>query len=109
MRGVYIASLDIGTTKIAAMIARRDAAGKIEIVGFGRSDSFGVRRGVVANIDDTVNAIKNAIGEAEKQAGRKIKYVHVGIAGHHIKSLQHRGNIIRKTGMKKFLPTISTG
>ncbi|MDK2908916.1 MAG: cell division protein FtsA [Bacteroidales bacterium] len=96
--GVYIASLDIGTTKIAAMIARRDAAGKIEIVGFGRSDSFGVRRGVVANIDDTVNAIKNAIGEAEKQAGRKIKYVHVGIAGHHIKSLQHRGNIIRKNG-----------
>ncbi len=96
--GVYIASLDIGTTKIAAMIARRDAAGKVEVVGFGRSDSFGVRRGVVANIDDTVNAIRKAVSEAEAQAGRKIKYVHVGIAGHHIKSLQHRGSIIRKKG-----------
>lgn len=96
--GVYIASLDIGTTKIAAMIARRDSAGKIEIVGFGRSDSFGVKRGVVANIEHTVDAIKNAVAQAEAQAGRKIKYVHVGIAGHHIKSLQHRGNIIRKNG-----------
>lgn len=96
--GVYIASLDIGTTKIAAMIARRDSAGKIEIVGFGRSDSFGVRRGVVANIENTVDAIKSAVSQAEAQAGLKIKYVHVGIAGHHIKSLQHRGNIIRKNG-----------
>ncbi|MGC8864398.1 MAG: cell division protein FtsA [Bacteroidales bacterium] len=96
--GVYIASLDIGTTKIAAMIARRDGAGKIEIVGFGRSDSFGVRRGVVANIENTVDAIKSAVSQAEEQAGLQIKYVHVGIAGHHIKSLQHRGNIIRKNG-----------
>jgi cell division protein FtsA len=95
---VYIASLDIGTTKIAAMIARRDAAGKVEIVGFGRCDSRGVRRGVVVNIDDAVSAIQEAVTAAEQMAGLKIKYVHVGIAGHHIKSLQHRGNIIRKNG-----------
>jgi len=86
-----VVGLDIGTTKIACIVGRRDEHGKIEILGIGRSDSLGVSRGVVANIDKTVQAIKAAVEEAENKTGHKVKYVNVGIAGQHIKSLQHRG------------------
>ena len=91
----YIVGLDIGTTKIACLVGRRNEHGKIEIVGMGKAESLGVMRGVVANIEKTVDAIKIAVAEAEKNTGVKIKNVYVGIAGQHIKSLQHRGIIVR--------------
>ena len=91
-----IVGLDIGTTKIAAIVGRKNEHGKIEILGHGRTESIGVKRGVVSNIENTVNSIRVAIDEASQKAGVNIKYVNVGIAGQHIKSLQHRGGIIRE-------------
>lgn len=91
-----IVGLDIGTTKIAAIAGRRNEHGKIEILGHGRTESIGVKRGVVSNIENTVTSITKAIEEASQKAGINIKYVNVGIAGQHIKSLQHRGGIIRE-------------
>lgn len=90
-----IVGLDIGTTKIAAIVGRRAEHGKIEILGYGKTESIGVRRGVVSNIENTVQSIKTAIEMASQKSGVDIKYVNVGIAGQHIKSLQHRGSIIR--------------
>lgn len=86
-----VVGLDIGTTKIACIVGRRDEHGKIEILGIGKSESLGVSRGVVANIDKTVQSIQAAVEEAQNKTGVEIKYVNVGIAGQHIKSLQHRG------------------
>jgi cell division protein FtsA len=91
-----IVGLDIGTTKIAAIVGQRSEFGKIEILGYGKSESIGVKRGVVSNIENTVQSIKMAIEEAEQKSGADIKYVNVGIAGQHIKSVQHRGSIIRE-------------
>jgi cell division protein FtsA len=91
-----IVSLDIGTSKIASIVGRRDEHGKIEILGHGRTESIGVKRGVVSNIENTVNSIRTVIEEASQKSGVNIKYVNVGIAGQHIKSLQHRGGIIRQ-------------
>jgi cell division protein FtsA len=91
-----IVGLDIGTTKIAAIVGRKNEHGKIEILGHGRTESIGVKRGVVSNIENTVNSIKIAVDQAEQKSGVDIKYVNVGIAGQHIKSLQHHGSIIRK-------------
>jgi cell division protein FtsA len=92
-----IVGLDIGTTKIAAIVGRKNEFGKIEIMGTGRAESVGVTRGVVANIEKTVASIKQAVAEAEHKSGVNIKSVHVGIAGQHIKSLQHRGMITRSS------------
>ena len=91
-----IVGLDIGTTKIAAIVGRRNEHDKIDILGHGKTDSIGVKRGVVSNIENTVNSIRIAIEQAEIKSGVDIKYVNVGIAGQHIKSLQHHGSIIRK-------------
>lgn len=91
-----IVGLDIGTTKIAAIVGRRNVHGKIEILGYGNTESIGVKRGVVSNIENTVQSIRTAIELAEKSSGISIKYVNVGIAGQHIKSLQHKGSIIRR-------------
>ena len=91
----FIVGLDIGTTKICAIVARKNEHGKIEVVGIGKSESLGVSRGVVANIDKTVSAISKAVKEAEAVSGVEIKNVYVGIAGQHIKSLQHRGILVR--------------
>ncbi|GDX48396.1 MAG: cell division protein FtsA [Bacteroidota bacterium] len=91
----YIVGLDIGTTKICAMVGRKNEHGKIEIVSIGRAESLGVMRGTIANIDKTVDSIKKALQDAEDNSNIKIKNVYVGIAGQHIKSLQHRGIITR--------------
>ncbi|MCB0578985.1 MAG: cell division protein FtsA [Phaeodactylibacter sp.] len=88
-------ALDIGTTKICAIAGRRDRHGKLEVLGFGRVDSEGVLRGVVSNIEKTVKAISEAVSSAQRAAGTEFKVVHVGIAGQHIKSLQHRGILTR--------------
>jgi cell division protein FtsA len=91
-----IVGLDIGTTKIAVIVGRKNEHGKIEILGSGTVPSIGVKRGVVANIDNTIQSIKDAVAEAASKSGVDIKYVNVGIAGQHIKSLQHRGSMIRE-------------
>ena len=93
--GKIIVGLDIGTTKIACIVGRKGANGRIEILGYGKSASTGVSRGIVTNIDETVNAIKAAVDEAAAQSNVDIKSVDVGIAGQHIKSLQHRGVLMR--------------
>lgn len=91
-----IVGLDIGTTKIAVIVGRKNEHGKTDILGHGKVPSIGVKRGVVANIDNTVQSIKDAVTEASAKSGVDIKYVNVGIAGQHIKSLQHRGSMIRE-------------
>lgn len=90
-----VVGLDIGTTKIVAIVGRRNEHGKLEILGMGKSESIGVTRGVVANIEKTVHSIGLAVEEASQKAGVEINAVHVGIAGQHIKSLQHRGIRVR--------------
>ncbi|MCB9335634.1 MAG: cell division protein FtsA [Flavobacteriales bacterium] len=90
-----VVGLDIGTTKIVAIVGRKNEHGKLEILGMGRSESIGVSRGVVSNIDKTVDSIRLAIDDAENKSGVEIKVVNVGIAGQHIKSLQHRGIRVR--------------
>lgn len=90
-----IVGLDIGTTKICAIVGCKNEEGKLQILGMGKSESLGVMRGVVANIDKTVNSIKEAVAEASNNSVVEIKEVFVGIAGQHIKSHQHRGMITR--------------
>jgi cell division protein FtsA len=91
-----VVGLDIGTTKICVTVGRRSEHGKIEILGMGKSESAGVTRGVVSNIQKTVHGIMLAVEEASAQSNVDIKIVNVGIAGQHIKSLQHRGILTRK-------------
>ena len=92
-----IVGLDIGSTKIACIVGRKNEYGKVEILGLGRADSLGVNRGVVENIQHTVDSIRRAVEEASQSSGVEIKVVNVGIAGQHIRSLQHRGNIMRNS------------
>ncbi len=88
--------LDIGTTKIVAMLGRTNEYGKLQIVGTGKSQSLGVHRGVVNNITQTIQSIQAAVHEAEAASETQIKEVVVGIAGQHIRSLQHSDYIIRQ-------------
>jgi cell division protein FtsA len=90
-----IVGLDIGTTKICAIVGRKNEFGKLEVIGMGKAVSDGVIRGIVTNIDKTIRAIGKAIAEAEEQAGININVVNVGIAGQHIKSTIHHGSITR--------------
>ncbi len=92
-----VAGLDIGTTKIACIVGRKNEQGKIEILGMGKAKSDGVTRGVVANIQKTVESIKAAVREAGDSAGVDIGTVNVGIAGQHIRSMQHRGMKMRES------------
>ena len=91
-----VVGLDIGTTKICAIVGRRSKNGKIEVLGIGKAESAGVTRGMVSNIDKTVQGIGQAVEIAGAQSNVEIKVVNVGIAGQHIKSLQHRGLITRR-------------
>jgi cell division protein FtsA len=91
-----IVGLDIGTTKIAAIAGRKNEYGKLEILGFGKAPSFGVQHGMVLNIDQTIKAIRQALENCyASNPNLEINEVYVGIAGHHIKSLQTRGDIVR--------------
>ena len=92
-----IVGLDIGTTKIAAIAGRKNEYGKLEILGFGRANSNGVKHGQVLNIDETIKAIRMALENCyASNPNLSINEVYVGIAGHHIKSLQTRGDIVRQ-------------
>ncbi|OEK03482.1 cell division protein FtsA [Roseivirga sp. 4D4] len=90
-----VVGLDIGTTKICAIVGTKNEYGKLEVLGMGKAVSDGVIRGIVTNIDKTVMAIEKAIAEASEQSGIEINVVNVGIAGQHIKSSIHHGSITR--------------
>lgn len=94
--GEIAVGLDIGTTKIVAMIGRKNEFGKLEILGIGKARSLGVQRGVVTNIVKTIESIKEAVEEAEAQSGLDVASVVVGIAGQHIRSTQHSDYINRQ-------------
>ena len=92
-----IVGLDIGTTKIAVIAGRKNEFGKLEILGFGKANSNGVKHGQVLNIDETIKAIRTALENCfASNPNLDINEVYVGIAGHHIKSLQTRGDIVRQ-------------
>jgi cell division protein FtsA len=88
-----IAAIDIGTTKIVALAGRETSSGRFEILGFGTTPSKGIRRGVVLNIDDTVNSINIALNEVLKKSGIKLNEVYVGIAGQHVITKKNRSYI----------------
>src|SRR3989475_2375946 len=83
--------LDVGTTKICAIVAEPAARGVLNIIGVGTAPSRGLRRGIVVNIDSTVEAIKTAVGEAEQMAGVEVSGAFAGIAGGHIRGVNSRG------------------
>ncbi len=93
MNDNIVVGLDIGTTKVCAVVAAVDELDRINILGFGRAESDGLNRGVVVNIDRTVAAVQEAVSEAERGAGVEVKSVVVGIAGDHVQSFQSRGVI----------------
>ena len=86
-----VVGIDIGTTKVCAVVAELTAAGKINVLGIGVAESEGLNRGVVVNIDRTVASVQQAIGEAARAADVEVQSVIVGIAGDHIQSFQSRG------------------
>jgi|WetSurMetagenome_2_1015567.scaffolds.fasta_scaffold08000_4 cell division protein FtsA len=92
----YVAAIDIGTTKIVAIVGKKNENGKIEILGLSKALSKGVKRGVVLNIEETVNAIQTTVLDVQKRSGIMFSEVFVGIAGQHIKSMKNRGYIIRE-------------
>ena len=91
----FVAAIDIGTTKIVSVVGRQTENGKLEIMAMSRAESRGVKRGVVLNIEETVNAIQKTVEEIQEKAGVKLSEVFVGIAGQHIKSIRNRGYINR--------------
>lgn len=94
----YVVGLDIGTTKIAVVVGCETPEGKIDIVGYGKSESQGVTRGFVANIDLTVDAINSAVKQAKEMSNVDIKHVVVGIAGQYVKCIQQRGHYMKVEG-----------
>jgi len=95
-----IAAIDIGTTKIVAIVGRKTEEGKLALLGMEQVPSIGVKRGVVLNIDETVSSIKLAISRIEEKLNVKLTDVYVGIAGQHIKSLRNRGYRFIETGLE---------
>jgi cell division protein FtsA len=91
----FVAAIDIGTTKIVAIVGKRKENGKIEILGISKTASKGVKRGVVLNIEEAVSAIHKTVEEVQFSIGKEITEVYVGIAGQHIKSIKNRGYINR--------------
>lgn len=96
-REQYVAAIDIGTTKIVTIVGRKNENGKIEILGLSKTPSKGVKRGVVQNIEETVNAIRTTAEDVQARTGIIFSDVFVGIAGQHIKSLKTRGYIMRES------------
>jgi cell division protein FtsA len=86
-----IVGLDIGTSKIVAIVGELDAEGRLGVLGIGTQESTGLKRGMVINIEATVNSISRAIAEVEMMAGCKVREVYTGIAGSHIKSKDSTG------------------
>jgi len=95
MKKEYIAAIDIGTTKIVAIIGAKGSNNKLDILGISKTVSKGVKRGVVLNIDETVSAIQTVLNDVQQKTGLTLSDVFVGIAGQHIKSIRNRGYINR--------------
>ncbi|NIT61575.1 MAG: cell division protein FtsA, partial [Aliifodinibius sp.] len=93
MDGRIITGLDIGTTKVCAVIVKEDTFGSLNVVGVGSAKSDGLRKGVVVNIDRTVHSIIQAMDEAQQMAGVEVNSVFVGIAGDHIRGLNSKGMV----------------
>ncbi|MGZ8189957.1 MAG: cell division protein FtsA [Methylococcaceae bacterium] len=91
-----IVGLDIGTSKVAAIVGELNSDGSIEIIGIGTTPSRGLKKGVVVNLESTVQSIQRAVEEAELMAGCQIKSVFAGIAGSHIRSLNSHGIVAIK-------------
>ena len=97
IKSPVIVGWDIGTFKINVIVGRKNDYGKLEILGFGRANSNGVNHGQVFNIDLTIKAINQALASCySSNPDLEINEVYVGIGGHHIKSLQTRGDIVRQ-------------
>lgn len=99
-RRTVVTGLDVGTTKVCAVIAEVTPAGGLNIIGIGTSPSRGLRKGVVVNIDSTVEAIKKAVGEAEQMAGVEVGSVYAGVSGGHIRGVNSRG-VVAVSGKNK--------
>jgi cell division protein FtsA len=95
VKNEFVAAIDIGTTKIVAVAGKRNSNNKLEILGISKTVSKGVKRGVVLNIEETVNAIQTVVTDLQQKTGIKLTNAFVGIAGQHIKSLKSRGYINR--------------
>lgn len=95
LKDQIIGAIDIGTTKIVTIIGKKNDSGRLEILAMAKTESKGVKRGVVQNIEETVAAITKTVNEAEIKAGVKLTEVFVGIAGQHIRSIKNRGYINR--------------
>lgn len=91
-----IVGLDIGTSKVAAIVGEVNEEGEIEVIGIGNHPSRGLKKGVVVNLETTVQSIQRAVEEAELMAGCQIRNVYVGIAGSHISSLNSHGIVAIK-------------
>src|SRR5438874_12144319 len=91
--GNVVVGLDLGTTKTCALIAEIGPQGQVNIIGLGTTPSTGLRKGVVVNIESTVDSIVKAVHEAERMAGVKVSSVFVGVAGDHIKGMTSSGVI----------------
>ena len=87
----YLVGLDVGTSKIVAIVGEAIDEGGLDVVGIGRAESNGIRRGLVVNLEDAVESIKKAIEEAELTAGVEIDSVHLGLSGAHVKAFNSRG------------------
>ena len=97
----FIASCDIGTTKICVVIAKKDSNGQLEIIGFGEENSNGLKKGVIVNIDNTVKSIKKAVEAAEMMAGVEVEYLTVGIAGGQVNGINSNAVIGRNRADKE--------
>ena len=104
-----IAALDIGTSKVIAVIGHINSEGVTEIIGIGMHHSTGLKKGVVVNIEATVESIQRAIEDAELMSGCSISSVHAGIAGSHIKSLNSHGIVAIHDGEVQAVDVPTTG
>jgi cell division protein FtsA len=91
----YVAAIDLGTTKVVALVGKRTNSGKLHILAYSKAESKGIKRGVVLNIEETVKAIQQTVEEVQMKSGIIFDEVFVGIAGQHIKSIRNRGYINR--------------
>lgn len=91
-----IVALDLGTSKVVALVGEINAEGQLEIIGIGSYPSRGMKKGVVVNIESTIQSIQRAVEEAELMAGVQIRSVYVGIAGSHVRSLNSHGIVAIK-------------
>ncbi len=89
----YVAAIDLGTTKVVTLLGKRTVSGRLQIVGFKATQSTGIKKGMIQNIEETVKAVEKTVRDVEEQAGVKIKSAYVGIAGQHIHSIKNYGYI----------------